>query len=118
MNIATWSLAFAVLGQIIGFSFWMGKLSQQVNDLKTAFQAEGIKTTDYRKNEREQTTANFKDSREQTTANFKDERDLLLKQAHQVLPECQISFTNLTAGLSELKGKIDMLILLTNNKNK
>ena len=113
MNIATWALAFTAILQIIGFSFWLGKLSQQVNDLSKAFLAEGIRTTDYRKNEREQTTANFKDSRDQTTASFKDERDLLLKQAHQVLPECQTSFTNLTAGIAELKGKIDMLILLT-----
>ena len=33
MTIALYSLAFCVLLQIIGFSFWLGKLSQSVKDL-------------------------------------------------------------------------------------
>jgi len=117
MNIAFWSLAFVILCQIIGFSFWLGKLSEQVKDLATQFNSDREKTTSYRKNERDLTAANFKDAREQTAANFKDERNLLTVQSHNVLPECQNSFQLLTSGLSKLEGKVDMLILMMGKKN-
>ena len=127
MTIAFWALAFIILVQIIGFSFWLGKLSQQVNDLSTQFKAEGIATNGYRKEERDKSATNLKESRDQTATNFKEireqaasdlkeERALSASQLYQVLPECQASFMNLNSGISELKGKIDMLILIVNKK--
>ena len=114
MTIAFWSLAFVILLQIIGFSFWLGKLSQQVADLGKHLSAVEVKTSSDKRDIRDQTASDMRNVRDQTTANLTQ----VLSEAHKVLPECQSSFITLASGISELKGKIDMLILLMNNNSK
>jgi len=103
MNTAIWALAFAILIQIIGFSFWMGKLSQRVSDLGKQLTAVETKTA-----------TDKKDIKDQTATDLTH----VLAEAHKVLPECQNVFVNLTSSIGKLECKVDMLILIMGTNNK
>ncbi len=48
--------------------------------------------------------------------NRRDIEHNLETKAHLVLPECQSTFLQLASGISELKGKIDTLILIEKSR--
>lgn len=60
------------------------------------------------------TTANTK----QVADNRHDIESKLASQSHIILPECQSAFGALNSSLSEIKGKVDMLILLITELKK
>ena len=88
-----WPIVVTLVGFAINLSLWAfgyGRLMQRVDDLKDQVNRGDVTVLDNRGNIEAKLAA----------------------ASHTVLPECQQAFTVLTGGMNELKGKMDMMILM------